>query len=87
MPRKTTHKSSGPRCIFCGGTSGVQFQMFTPRFQPFGTACVPCEQSVTPQQILEAAPLLDQSATRHGLQNCDQIAKARKALQPEPATT
>lgn len=86
MKRKTEPQSR-PSCIFCKGEGdGVQFAIFNPRFQPFGTACDECEQTVTPQQVLDAAPLLDQSATRYGMSNCDQLAKARKSLNPQPST-
>ena len=38
-----------PTCVFCGRSgSGVQFAIFSPRFQPFGTACVACEDSLPP---------------------------------------
>lgn len=42
-----TNKSSKPVCVFCkrSGT-GVQFNIFNPRFKPFGTACVDCEKSL-----------------------------------------
>ena len=31
-----------PTCVFCG-RSDVTFNVFTPRFPPFGTACTECE--------------------------------------------
>lgn len=34
---------SAPVCVICGESQGVQFAIFNPRFQPFGTACVACE--------------------------------------------
>ena len=80
MPRKTKPKSSGPCCIFCKSGAG-QFNIFTPRFQPFGTACVECEEKVTPQQILEASDVLAIDG-----RNTAEIAKASKALQPAPET-
>jgi hypothetical protein len=40
---------SRPTCVFCGGSgSGVEFVIFCPRFQPFGTACVKCEETLPP---------------------------------------
>jgi len=38
--------TSAPTCAFCGRSRGVQFNTFTPRFEPFGTACVDCEASL-----------------------------------------
>jgi len=38
---------SKPICVFCGGTGrDVTFNIFTPRFPPFGTACVQCEETL-----------------------------------------
>ena len=40
-------KSGNPVCVFCGRSgNGVQFAIFNPRFQPFGTACTECESSL-----------------------------------------
>ncbi len=39
---------SAPRCVFCGRSEGAQFQIFGPRFEPFGTACVECERTLPP---------------------------------------
>jgi len=39
-------KKSAPECVFCHRSSGVQFAIFNPRFQPFGTACVECERTL-----------------------------------------
>lgn len=39
-------QSSAPVCVFCHRSEGVQFAIFTPRFQPFGTACVECERTL-----------------------------------------
>ncbi len=37
-------KSGAPRCVFCHRSGdGVLFNIFTPRFKPFGTACIECE--------------------------------------------
>jgi len=42
-------KSSAPVCVFCRRSgAGVQFAIFNPRFQPFGTACVDCERDLPP---------------------------------------
>lgn len=43
MKRKSK-KSETPRCVFCGSTG--PFAIFSPRFKPFGTACVACEESL-----------------------------------------
>ena len=43
MKTKTKNQRTAPKCIFCGRSSGVQFNIFTPKFPPFGTACVECE--------------------------------------------
>ena len=40
---KTQNK---PTCAFCKKSAGVQFNIFTPRFAPFGTACVQCEITI-----------------------------------------
>ena len=47
-PNVRIHKldQSAPRCAFCGRSEGVQFNIFAPRFRPFGTACVECEAKV-----------------------------------------
>lgn len=44
-----------PVCVFCkrSGT-GVQFAVFNPRFQPFGTACVDCEKTLPDGTTLPA---------------------------------
>ena len=41
---KSKSVSSAPYCIFCGKSSGVQFDIFNPKFEPFGTACMECEK-------------------------------------------
>lgn len=33
-------------CVFCGRSHGAQFAIFSPRFQPFGTACTDCEETL-----------------------------------------
>lgn len=39
---------SAPVCTFCKRSgAGVQFAIFNPRFQPFGTACSDCEALVS----------------------------------------
>lgn len=43
-----TETKSKPTCVFCGRSDGVQFAIFNPRFQPFGTACVECEATLPP---------------------------------------
>jgi len=43
---KKSPKKSAPECVFCHRSSGVQFAIFNPRFQPFGTACVECERTL-----------------------------------------
>lgn len=43
---KSAKKSSAPVCVFCHRSEGVQFAIFTPRFQPFGTACTDCEKTL-----------------------------------------
>ena len=35
--------AKGPQCLICQRTSGVQFAVIAPRFQPFGSVCVDCE--------------------------------------------
>jgi hypothetical protein len=40
---KTQNK---PTCAICQNSAGVQFNIFTPRFAPFGTACVECEKTI-----------------------------------------
>jgi len=42
--KNKSKQPSAPTCIFCGKSSGVQFNIFTPKFPPFGTACVACEK-------------------------------------------
>jgi hypothetical protein len=43
MKKKRT-PSPPPVCAFCRRTGpGVLFNIFTPRFAPFGTACTDCE--------------------------------------------
>ena len=50
-------KSSAPKCVFCGGTGqGVQFAIFSPRFAPFGTACVECEKTLPAGTQVPQAP-------------------------------
>ena len=46
-----------PVCVFCGrwGT-GVRFNIFTPRFKPFGTACTDCEEALPPDTELPTLP-------------------------------
>jgi len=40
-------KTDAPICGLCKRSGdGIQFQIFTPRFQPFGTACVDCEAGI-----------------------------------------
>ena len=39
-------KSGAPVCVFCNKSEGRMFNMFTPRFPPFGTACTECEESM-----------------------------------------
>lgn len=42
--KKSKQRASAPVCVFCKRSgAGVQFAMFNPRFQPFGTACTDCE--------------------------------------------
>ncbi len=58
MKKKT---SNAPCCVFCKKSHGAQFNIFTPRFKPFGTACVECEKSVpahfkTPEEYLAKLP-------------------------------
>jgi hypothetical protein len=48
MKTTKSKSSSAPTCVFCGRSAGVQFNIFTPRFKPFGTACVECEESLPP---------------------------------------
>lgn len=50
MPRKSkSQPRSAPQCVFCKRTGGgVQFVIFNPRFQPFGTACDECEKTLPP---------------------------------------
>lgn len=45
---KNNKQSSAPVCVFCKRSAGVQFAIFNPRFQPFGTACVECEETLPP---------------------------------------
>lgn len=44
--RNKNKSKSVPTCVFCGKSYGVQFNIFTPRFAPFGTACVECEKTL-----------------------------------------
>ena len=46
MARKNKQSNNVPKCVFCGASHGAQFVMFGPRFAPFGTACVKCEESL-----------------------------------------
>lgn len=39
-------RKNAPRCVFCNRDENVQFQIFSPRFEPFGTACVECEAAL-----------------------------------------
>lgn len=58
-PRKKSRQSDAPICVFCKRSSGVGFNIFTPRFPPFGTACVECEESLPPGTtvpVVEVAP-------------------------------
>ena len=49
MRKKTTKQDSKPTCAFCKRSgSGITFAMFSPRFQPFGTACTECEATLPP---------------------------------------
>jgi hypothetical protein len=43
MSKSKNGNRNAPCCVFCGRSRGVQFVIFNPRFQPFGTACVECE--------------------------------------------
>jgi len=52
---KKSPKKSAPECVFCHRSSGVQFAIFTPRFEPFGTACVECERTLPEGTKLPAA--------------------------------
>ena len=48
MPKKSRPVKSAPVCCFCRRSAGVQFVIFNPRFQPFGTACTDCESTLPP---------------------------------------
>ena len=39
--------TKAPQCLICERTSGVQFAIFSPRFQPFGSVCAECEADRT----------------------------------------
>ena len=55
--RKTIskRKSDAPVCVFCQRSgAGVLFDIFSPRFQPFGTACTDCEESLPPGTVVPA---------------------------------
>lgn len=56
--RKGKSKSapSRPTCVFCKRSTDVQFAMFSPRFPPFGTACVECEEKLPPGTQVPTAP-------------------------------
>lgn len=55
MSRKATKSTkSRPTCVFCHRSDGVQFAIFTPRFKPFGTACVECEEKLPPGTTIPA---------------------------------
>lgn len=58
MPEKTKRKpaQSRPTCAFCKRSDGVQFSIFTPRFKPFGTACVECEATLPKDAVVPANP-------------------------------
>jgi hypothetical protein len=61
MKEKKKTKSA-PICVFCGRSSGAQFAIFNPRFQPFGTACTDCEATLPPGTVVpslgaQGAPL------------------------------
>jgi len=47
-------KAKAPTCVFCGASEGAQFAVFTPRFKPFGTACVKCEAALPPGTVVPA---------------------------------
>lgn len=49
---RKSSKKSAPKCVFCHRSSGVQFAIFNPRFQPFGTACVEYEKSLPPGTVV-----------------------------------
>lgn len=44
-----------PKCAFCGKSGkDVYFNIFAPRFPPFGTACADCEKKLPPGTALPA---------------------------------
>ena len=52
-PAKPASVGKVPTCVFCGRNgNGVQFAIFNPRFQPFGTACTDCEATLPPDTQL-----------------------------------
>jgi hypothetical protein len=51
-----------PVCVFCKRSgAGVTFAIFSPRFPPFGTACVECERDLPEGTEL---PTQEQQATK-----------------------
>lgn len=58
MRKNNKSFNSVPTCVFCGRSgAGVQFLIFNPRFEPFGTACVDCEKTLpegtkVPEKVL-----------------------------------
>ncbi len=49
IPHASRSTGNKPVCVFCGRSGdGVLFNIFTPRFAPFGTACTDCEASLPP---------------------------------------
>lgn len=47
---RVTLPKEPPICHFCHRSgNGVLFQIFHPRFEPFGTACVDCERTLPPE--------------------------------------
>ena len=53
---KKKSSPSRPTCVFCGASHGAQFVMMNPRFKPFGTTCVACEESLPASTVLPATP-------------------------------
>lgn len=57
MKTKTKSNRPEPCCVFCGRHGNdVQFAIFNPRFKPFGTACVNCEESLPPGTVVPQTP-------------------------------
>ena len=83
MKRNTKRTSSTPKCVFCGRSYGVQFNIFTPRFKPFGTACVECESTIpegttvpgTPERAHEEAVALGFPNAEAAQKHSDWLAK------------